>query len=77
MALHGDNGENGKLQASFDLLGIKYTGSGCLGSGLAMNKALSKRLFIAGGIPTPTGELFKKGGCADYDKWNTDRKSVV
>lgn len=71
MALHGDNGENGKLQASFDLLGIKYTGSGCLGSGLAMNKALSKRLFIAGGIPTPTGELFKKGSCADYDKWNT------
>ena len=37
MALHGENGENGKLQAAFDLYGIRYTGSGYLSSALAMD----------------------------------------
>ncbi len=53
MALHGENGENGKIQAAFDLFGIRYTGSGYLSSALAMNKGMAKQLFIAGGIPTP------------------------
>ena len=53
LALHGENGENGKLQAAFDLLGIKYTGTDYLGSALAMNKLLAKQLFIANGIKTP------------------------
>jgi len=44
-ALHGDEGENGKLQAAFDLLNICYTGSGAQGCMLAMNKSLSKQLF--------------------------------
>lgn len=61
MALHGDVGENGKLQATFDILGIKYTGSGYMGSGLAMNKSLSKKMFLTSGIPTPQGKLFVKG----------------
>lgn len=52
-ALHGDEGENGKLQAAFDLLGIRYTGSGMEGCLLAMNKSLSKQLFFSNGIPTP------------------------
>ena len=39
MALHGENGENGKLQAAFDLFGIKYTGSDYLSSAIAMSKA--------------------------------------
>ena len=54
-ALHGDEGENGKLQAVFDVAGIKYTGSGYLGSALAMNKALSKKLFFCADILTPAG----------------------
>ncbi|PKM72442.1 MAG: D-alanine--D-alanine ligase [Firmicutes bacterium HGW-Firmicutes-16] len=54
-ALHGDEGENGKLQAAFDVAGIKYTGSGYLGSALAMNKSLSKKLFECSGILTPAG----------------------
>lgn len=54
-ALHGEEGENGKLQAVFDVAGIKYTGSGYLGSALAMNKSLSKRLFDCAGILTPAG----------------------
>lgn len=55
MALHGENGENGKIQAAFDLFGIKYTGTDYLSSALAMNKELAKTLFRANGIPTPTG----------------------
>ena len=46
MALHGENGENGKIQAAFDLFGIKYTGTGYLSSALAMDKGLSKAMFV-------------------------------
>ncbi|MCI7814440.1 MAG: D-alanine--D-alanine ligase [Lachnospiraceae bacterium] len=60
LALHGESGENGKVQASFDLLGIPYTGSGYLGSALAMDKGLSKQLFWEGGVPTPDGVLAKR-----------------
>ncbi len=60
MALHGENGENGKLQASFDLLGIRYTGSDYLSSAIAMNKGMAKKLFAAAGIPTPRGIAMTK-----------------
>lgn len=53
MALHGEDGENGKVQAVFDLHGIAYTGTGYLGSAVAMNKSLSKQIFIQHGIRTP------------------------
>ena len=55
MALHGENGENGKLQAAFDLLGVKYTGSDYLSSAIAMNKGMAKKFFVDAGIPTPMG----------------------
>lgn len=55
MALHGADGENGKVQAAFDIFGIKYTGSGYLGSAVAMDKGMSKKLFREGNIPTPEG----------------------
>ncbi len=58
LALHGDNGENGRLQATFDLLGIKYTGSGYLGSAVAMNKGITKSIFLNHGVGTPKGECF-------------------
>lgn len=54
-ALHGEEGENGKLQATFDVHGIKYTGSGYLGSALAMNKSLTKELLARVGILAPSG----------------------
>lgn len=60
MALHGENGENGKVQAVFDLFGISYTGSGYLGSALAMDKGLSKQIFRENGVPTPAGVLIHK-----------------
>ena len=46
LALHGDIGENGKLQALFDIYGIQYTGTGYIGSLLAMDKALSKHMIL-------------------------------
>ena len=60
MGLHGDVGENGKLQATFDILGIKYTGPNYLGSALAMDKGIAKQIFKASGVPTPLGTALKK-----------------
>ena len=67
LALHGEDGENGKLQATLDLNGIRYTGSGYLGSALAMNKELSKALFRAAGIPTPEGITVHRGAASYPD----------
>ena len=53
VALHGGEGENGTLQALLDLVGIPYTGSGVLASAIAMDKAMSKRIFKTWNIPTP------------------------
>lgn len=61
MALHGEDGENGKLQAAFDLAGIRYTGSGYFGSALAMHKGTSRTLFQSAGIPVPPGKVVKQG----------------
>uniref|UniRef100_UPI00405648EC D-alanine--D-alanine ligase family protein n=1 Tax=Agathobacter sp. TaxID=2021311 RepID=UPI00405648EC len=60
MALHGENGENGKLQAAFDLLGVRYTGSDYLSSAIAMNKGIAKQFFVANNIPTPIGFTMTK-----------------
>lgn len=61
MGLHGENGENGKIQATFDLMGIKYTGTGCLSSAICMNKQVSKELMAFNGIPVPKGRHIIKG----------------
>ena len=53
VALHGGDGENGTLQALLDLAGVPYTGSGVLASALAMDKAMSKRIFVQEAVPTP------------------------
>ena len=61
LALHGEEGENGKVQALLDLYGVRYTGSGYLGSAAAMNKAVSKALFRDAGIATPEGIVVSRG----------------
>lgn len=53
VALHGGSGEDGTMQAMLDLAELPYTGSGHLGSALAMDKDMAKRLFVSAGIPTP------------------------
>ena len=55
MALHGENGENGKVQAAFDLFGIKYTGNGYLSSAIAMDKGVTKEFMKANDVPCPEG----------------------
>lgn len=61
LALHGANGEDGKVQACFELLGIPYTGTDFISSAIAMDKGITKDLFKAYNIPTPAGIRLKKG----------------
>ena len=53
LGLHGEDGEDGKIQATLDLLGVPYTGSDPLSSGMAMDKAVAKIIMEAAGIRTP------------------------
>lgn len=53
LGLHGADGEDGKIQATLDLLGVPYSGSGPLSSGMAMDKAVAKRIMESTGVRTP------------------------
>jgi len=53
IALHGKNGEDGRVQAAFDMLGIPYTGSGHLGAAMAMDKMITKMIVGSRGVRTP------------------------
>lgn len=55
IGLHGAMGENGQLQAMLDIYGIKYTGSDYLGSAIAMDKDIAKKMMSDAGVPTPGG----------------------
>ena len=60
LGLHGANGEDGKVQAAFDLLGIRYTGTGYLSSAMAMDKRITKEVFLMNHVPTPGGFSMKR-----------------
>ena len=64
--LHGRVGEDGVIQGALELLGLPYTGSGVLASALGMDKLLSKEVWIANGLPTPTYMMVDKN--ADVDE---------
>ena len=66
MALHGGAGEDGTIQALFELAGVRYTGSGPLASALAMDKDLSKHLFRAAGVPTAEWRMVRAGDGTDW-----------
>ncbi|HEY7681972.1 MAG TPA: D-alanine--D-alanine ligase [Gemmatimonadales bacterium] len=53
LALHGGRGEDGTVQTILETIGVPYTGSGPIASGIAMDKDVSKRLFRDAGVPTP------------------------
>lgn len=53
LALHGANGEDGKIQASLDLMGVKYTGTDYLSSAICMDKTVTKDFFVMSGVLTP------------------------
>ncbi len=61
IALHGTYGEDGTIQAALELAGKAYTGSGVLASAVAMDKAMSKRVFEREAIPTPHWMLLEAG----------------
>jgi D-alanine-D-alanine ligase len=60
-AMHGEYGEDGKVQQLMDKFGVKYTGSKALASALGMNKVLAKEIFIKAGLKTPVHKVIKKG----------------
>jgi D-alanine-D-alanine ligase len=53
IALHGRHGEDGTVQGALELLKVPYTGSGVLASAIAMDKVMTKRVWMAEGLPTP------------------------
>ena len=55
MGLHGACGEDGKVQATLELMGIKYTGANSLSSAMAMDKAVTKKIFAADNVPMAKG----------------------
>ncbi|MEI7784598.1 MAG: D-alanine--D-alanine ligase [Betaproteobacteria bacterium] len=61
VALHGRFGEDGTVQGALELLGIPYTGSGVMASSIAIDKAMTKRLWLAEGLSTPRHVLLKRG----------------
>ena len=69
IALHGRFGEDGTVQGALELLGIPYTGSGVMASSLAIDKVMTKRLWLAEGLSTPRYVLLQRGRyqAADLD----------
>jgi len=68
LAMHGPFGEDGRMQALLDLLGVPYVGSDHVASALAMDKAFANAIYRAAGIPTPKAldlVLGREGGPAD------------
>lgn len=55
LGLHGEGGEDGRIQALFDLYGIRYTGTGHASSALCMDKSITKEMFRCYHVPTPAG----------------------
>jgi len=65
IALHGRGGEDGTVQGALEVLGMPYTGSGVLGSAVAMDKWRTKMIWLANGLPTPRFRIL-----AADDDWN-------
>ena len=71
LGLHGACGEDGRIQAAFDLMGIPYTGSNYLGSAIAMDKDLTKRLAASIGVRTPRWQI------VDYARGDTLKQAAA
>jgi len=67
IALHGRYGEDGCVQGALELLGIPYTGSGVMASSIAMDKTMTKRVWLAEGLPTPRYVLVRRDDVAQVD----------
>lgn len=67
LGLHGQDGEDGRIQAMFDLMDIRYTGGGYLASGIGMDKVMTKRMMDSAGIPNAKWKLLEYTA-ADVDR---------
>ncbi|RJQ53307.1 MAG: D-alanine--D-alanine ligase [Actinobacteria bacterium] len=67
IALHGRLGEDGTMQGLLEILQIPYTGSGVLASAMAMDKVISKSIFVQAGIPTPPFVVVDSTDALDED----------
>src|SRR5688572_11896863 len=65
IALHGRGGEDGTVQGTLEVLGLPYTGSGVMGSAIAMDKWRTKMIWLANGLPTPRYRIL-----TGHDDWN-------
>ncbi|NDB44849.1 MAG: D-alanine--D-alanine ligase, partial [Betaproteobacteria bacterium] len=61
IALHGRFGEDGTVQGALELLGIPYTGSGVMASSIAIDKTMTKRVWLSENVPTPRYVLLTQG----------------
>jgi len=68
IALHGRHGEDGTVQGALELLGIPYTGSGVMASAVAMDKVMTKRVWLHEGLPTPRYVVL---GAGEHDNVHT------
>jgi D-alanine-D-alanine ligase len=61
IALHGRHGEDGTVQGALELLGIPYTGPGVMACAIAIDKVMTKRIWLAEGLSTPRYRVLKRG----------------
>ena len=71
IALHGRGGEDGTVQGTLETMGVAYTGSGVLGSAIAMDKWRTKLVWIGSGLPTPRYRIL-----APNDDWGAVAKEL-
>lgn len=76
LVVHGQYGEDGKIQALLELKGIPYTGSDIKSSAISINKVSSKMMFLAGGINTPNWVTVRKSHLGDYDYYEKIRDEI-
>ena len=76
VALHGMNGEDGRVQATFDMLGIPYTGSGYLGAAIAMDKMLTKEMVKDKGVRTPAWKTFRAGSIVNEEDLRKSAETI-
>ena len=76
LGLHGGEGENGKLQASFDLLGIRYTGPDSLGCAVAMDKGLNRFLWKPVWTHLSESACIKKTVTVPWNLWDFPSRSL-
>lgn len=67
LALHGKGGEDGCIQGMLEWMGIPYTGPGVSASAVCMDKALTKKILVQSGIPTPKSAEYRKDQCSNIN----------